>query len=184
MHEGSQKADFIVTAPTLRDTLCVDVSPTHPCAKSVVADSAATPGYAATCREREKNEKHAAAAHEMGMIFAPWVFETFGRWGSQVSADLAKLEMFVSSPLAFRAALRRAIAIGVQRGNAAMLVHAVRGTFHGPARPSCKLAPAARQLMRDNAPRTDLGAEPPRYAAPVLSCPPLPPACPAALPSS
>ena len=146
MHEGSQKADFIVIAPNA--TLCVDVSITHPCAAHAVSRAATITGHAAKAREELKQAKHGEAARRMGFIFKPWVFESFGRWGSQVSKDMEALELYVAQPLVFRQSMRRTVALALQRANADMLVHAILATSRGLNRPSCTLASAAAQLLR------------------------------------
>jgi len=151
MHEGSQKADFIVFAPMLGGRLVVDVSLTHPCAKTLVEAASITAGSAARAREEQKREKHGEAARRLGCSFSPWVFESFGRWGEQVTADMLKLEAMTTDPVAFRRDMRRTIALAIQSGNADMLAHAVmdatRGLI-GPARPECHLPAAHKQLRR------------------------------------
>jgi len=157
MHEGSQKADFILYAPALRGRLVVDVSLTHPCAKTSVATAAIDAGSAARAREQQKCNKHGEAARSLGCAFSPWVFESFGRWGEQVTADMLKLESMTADPGAFRRDIRKTIAMAIQSGNADMLAHAVMSATHGligPARPECHLASAHKQLRR-----TLLGSE-------------------------
>jgi len=152
VHEGSEKTDFVVTAPALNGNLSVDVSITNPCAASTVAKAATTPGWAASARETAKVSKHGEATRASGLVFKAWVFETFGRWGDQVEKDVLALSVFVADPPLFLHAMRRTIAIAVQRGNSDMLASAVRATIRERAgerpRPTSHLPSASRALLR------------------------------------
>ena len=156
MHPGSsEKADFMVYSTGIRGTgrLCVDISVTHPCSTHTVNLAAVTPGAAAMKREVEKDAKHGNAARAFGYVFCPWVFESFGRWGDQVTADMADLEMCLEDPVGFRSDMRRTVALAIQRGNADMLAHAAQATDHlqSPGQvftPSCRLSSAEAQLKR------------------------------------
>ena len=93
MHEGSAKADFIIYSPAMGGRVCVDVSVTHPCAAGTVRRASAEAGHAAHQREVQKISKHAEAARAQGYAFVPYVFETFGRWGTRVAAHMRTLEV-------------------------------------------------------------------------------------------
>ena len=81
-----------------------DVRIAEPCCAKVTHPQAANPGRAARAGELEKRRLYQTASEQLGYVFYPLIFETYGRWGDSM------LEVF--NLLVKRAAEYKGIALG------------------------------------------------------------------------
>ena len=65
----------------------IDVSITSPLQNTTILSAAIEAGFAAGERAKSKDEKNVNNCHDAGIIFLPFVAETFGTWG-QISKDI------------------------------------------------------------------------------------------------
>ena len=129
--DGSgKKPDFIIHG--LSRPICVDVSVTHPCAQSLTKSSAQQGGKAAGKREKDKESKHGQAAKSHAHDFVPFVFETFGRPGSQAKDLVERLIKKLALPDDFWRNFWLTASTALQYGNADLRhnasIRASRGT--------------------------------------------------------
>ena len=79
--------DVSVTNWSLRKSAAIDVSITFPLQNTTILSAAIEAGFAAGEREKSKDEKNCNNCHDAGIIFLPFVAETFGTWG-QIAKDI------------------------------------------------------------------------------------------------
>jgi hypothetical protein len=112
---------------------CVDLSVTHPCARTWIQRAAGAPLHAAAEREKKKRNKYNQACASQGLSFAPFVLETYGALGAEaqkiVKAAVAKIALKLPddhfsrlairswTATSFRAHFLQRISISLQRGN-------------------------------------------------------------------
>ena len=118
----------------MNDTLLVDVTVTHPTAKS--HRNAVAARRCADCigdaSEARKNKQYAQNARQQHKSFLPFVLYTYGGFHRSALAVIAAMTSSLEparcllSRAAWRHQLMQSIAIAVQRGNAAIMVAASR----------------------------------------------------------
>jgi hypothetical protein len=121
--DSGKRPDILVISRG--QTLCVDLSVTHPLSSTFIAGASAEPGHSANRREHEKTRKHAQAAEQHAHTFSPWVFESLGRPGGDFLKSIAALSATVRRPEAFTKQMLSETAVSLQLANAEMLQNAI-----------------------------------------------------------
>lgn len=133
----------------------VDVSVTHPLARSIVKSAAKESLAAAGKREREKLRKEKEGAEAIGARCRPFVLETFGAMGQQARVLLrevthAAIELktvpddeVASTKSRWIRLIYQHISVALQKGNCQMLLDGHRTSMHsapkGPTHVSFQL---------------------------------------------
>jgi hypothetical protein len=128
-HSSNKRPDLQISLPDR--TLLGDVTITHPSSKSY-RDAAVTKGIAAVgdISAGRKGEKYDKLASLAEMDFLPIVLYTYGGFHRSATKFIKSLvdsldpATSLVSRLEFKQALKEHIAIAVQRGNAAIMIHA------------------------------------------------------------
>jgi len=135
--DSGKRPDFLVITATR--TISVDLTITHPLTSSMLSHAAKHKGYSASVREAEKTRKHGPAAAEQGHVFSPWVFETLGLLGGELTKSLRLLSQQVQRPEAFIADFLRATSLTLQTMNAHMVQNAlIQAESRVPVQPRMK----------------------------------------------
>ena len=114
--------------------ILLDVSITHPLGVNVQSQAANVSGFAATQKDQKKVDKYRAVAGSLGYLFDPLVMEVYGRW-SPIARDFFRKAAvrpsidFVNDRAAFVNYWRKRLSVGLQRGNATIILNKIKAIF-------------------------------------------------------
>ena len=119
--------DVSVTNCSLGKSSAIDVIITSPLQNTTILSAAIEAGFAAGEREKSKDENNVNNFHDAGIIFLPFLAETFGTWG-QISKYIIS---YISKRWADKHMENRdksinwiyqKISVAMHRGNANMII--------------------------------------------------------------
>ena len=116
---------------TSNETYMIDVSITFPPASSFIGrlHTDTRPLAAAKMREYEKVRKYDSLARHNGMVFVPFVLESFGAVGKQAKKFISIIAEQMEESNQFYAYALRRLSIALQKGNAIMQTQGMRRLF-------------------------------------------------------